>query len=67
LDLLRASIARAARLLGSEPRETLGGVERFLRRAMGEHRYVDPYRLTSSLLARYGRPPVRELTRLVLG
>jgi hypothetical protein len=68
LDLLRGSVARAGRLLGTAPRATLDELERFLRRSMGRgrHCYVDPYRLTSALLMRHGRPPVRELTRLVL-
>jgi len=66
LDLLQGSVARAGRLLGTAPRAMLGDLERFLRGSMGEHHYIDPYRLTSALLTRHGRPPVRELTRLVL-
>ncbi|WDZ83121.1 hypothetical protein [Micromonospora cathayae] len=66
VEQLRAAVTRAGRLLATAPRARLGEVDRFLRRAMGGHHYVDPYRLTSALLARHGRPPVRELTRLVL-
>ena len=66
LDQLRGCVSRAGKLLGTAPRARLGDLERFLRRSMGGHHYVDPYRLTSALLARHGRPPVRELTRLVL-
>lgn len=58
-DLLRRCLGRAERLLAR--RTPPGEVTEALRRHRGEHRYVDPYRLTSGLLAARPRGPVPEL------
>lgn len=58
-DLLRRCLGRAERLL--DRRTSDGEVAAALHRHRGEHRYVDPYRLTSGLLAARPRGPVPEL------
>jgi hypothetical protein len=59
-EVLRRSVRRAERLLdgdtGSWP-----GLVATLARHRGDHGYVDPYRLTSSLLVRHGPGPGPEL------
>ncbi len=54
-EVLERSMVRARRLLdgGTSGVGDLG----CLRRHVGAHRHVDPYRLTSSLLARHREPP----------
>jgi hypothetical protein len=65
VDLLRQSMNRARRLLAADsPRlgtELVGYVGRFRRGTV----YVDPYRLTSELLRRHAKPPVRDLVEQV--
>jgi hypothetical protein len=58
-DLLRRCFGRARRLLAEASGS--GDVAAALSRHRGEHCYVDPYRLTSSLLAARPRGPVRSL------
>ncbi len=58
-DLLHRSLGRAARLLSAGAES--GDLAAALSRHCGDHHYVDPYRLTSSLLAAHRRGPLREL------
>ncbi|MDN3352435.1 hypothetical protein [Actinomadura sp. DC4] len=58
-DLLRRCLRRAERLLSGP--DGSGSIAGALERHRGEHSYVDPYRLTSGLLAARPRGPVREL------
>jgi hypothetical protein len=61
-DHLRRQLNRAARLLDQEPPAGPSPeLEGFLRRLAGDDGYVDPYRLTSSLLARHRPAPLRDL------
>jgi hypothetical protein len=65
-DLLRRCLKRAERLLsGASGPSGAGEVAVALSRHRGEHCYVDPYRLTSSLLAARPRGPVRSLLSAV--
>lgn len=60
-DLLHRSVKRAERLLSRDAEPGSDGITEALARHRGDHCYVDPYRLTSCLLARYGRGPRPEL------
>lgn len=59
-EVLRRTVRRAERLLAGEL-ETRPGLVPTLARHRGDHDYVDPYRLTSSLLVRHGPGPGPEL------
>jgi hypothetical protein len=54
-DLLERTMIRAERLLADGAGEATGLES--LSRSRGRHRHVDPYRLTSGLLARHREPP----------
>ncbi|MGO4754439.1 hypothetical protein AB4212_38560, partial [Streptomyces sp. 2MCAF27] len=64
-DLLRQCVVRAERMLASyeAPADAAAeaGLTGFLQRQRGDHTYVDPYRLTSGLLAKHRPAPVHEL------
>lgn len=67
-DLLRKSLARAERLFsraGAEPASDPGALLGALEPHRRDHTYIDPYRLTSSLLGRGRRTPDRTLLRTV--
>jgi len=61
-DLLRRWMTRTQRLLAgaAEQRDSMS-LTSFLTSQRGEHSYVDPYRLTSGLLAHHCRAPVQEV------
>ena len=61
-DLLLRWLNRAERMLSREPGRDPAEIVAAHR---GEHRYVDPYRLTASLLARHREPPGGDLLREV--
>lgn len=61
LDLLRRSLNRAERLLAASPVAGPVSVTEYLARHRGDHCYVDPYRLTTGLLARHRGRAGREL------
>ena len=63
--LLDRWLRRAERLLSATTGPTSADLAALLARHRGEHAYVDPYRLTSSLLGRHGREPVRDLLTAV--
>ncbi|BCB75183.1 hypothetical protein GCM10022251_34590 [Phytohabitans flavus] len=65
LDLLRQCLHRAERLLASVRAVDPAPVAEVLERHRRHHVYVDPYRLTSSLLARYRPAPGPELLSAV--
>ncbi|MEW1648972.1 hypothetical protein [Streptomyces sp. NPDC091219] len=56
-EALRQSLARAARLLSSGRITDPAPLAEVLSRHRGDHLYVNPYRLTSSLLARHRPAP----------
>jgi hypothetical protein len=60
-DLLPRWLAKARRLLATAPGTGGRGLTDFLAAQRGEHTYVDPYRLTSRLLARHRGTPLREV------
>jgi hypothetical protein len=60
-DLLRRWLKRADRLLSASSAADSANPAGFVARHRSGHCYVDPYRLTSSLLAKHGRTPGREL------
>ncbi|KAK1184683.1 hypothetical protein B7755_045365 [Streptomyces sp. NBS 14/10] len=64
-DLLRQCVVRAERMLASyeAPADAAAeaGLTGFLEQQRGDHTYVDPYRLTSGLLAKHRPAPVHEL------
>lgn len=65
-DLLAANLKRAARLLADDGERDPVPLSRTLTRHRGDHLYVDPYRLSSSLLGKqHGRPSPRELLSAV--
>jgi hypothetical protein len=65
-DLLRQSLQRATRLLDvGQPGEPGLDPTEHLARQRREHHYVDPYRLTTSLLAKHRPAPTRELLEAV--
>lgn len=64
-DLLRQCVDRAARLLSGGRAVDPAPVPEVLARHRGQHTYVDPYRLTASLLARYRPAPGPELLKAV--
>ncbi|TDC52097.1 hypothetical protein E1258_25330 [Micromonospora sp. KC207] len=64
-DLLHRSLRRARLLLTDDGGATGTDLADLVGRHRGRHRYVDPYRLTSGLLARRQRRPGRELIRTV--
>lgn len=65
LDLLRQCVHRAARLLSGGRATDPAPLAEVLERHRHHHVYVDPYRLTSSLLARYRAAPGPELLSAV--
>jgi hypothetical protein len=65
LDLLRNCLTRAARLLSGDRTADPAPVPDVLARHRGDHLYVDPYRLTSSLLARHRPAPSGDLISAV--
>jgi hypothetical protein len=65
LDLLRRTVQRASRLLAAEsPKLTDAELTEYVRRYQRDQR-IDPYRLTSSLLAGRRNPPVRDVAESV--
>lgn len=64
-DLLRQCLSRAAKLLARADSTQPPPLPEVLARHRGGHRYVDPYRLTSSLLARRGPAPAAALLSAV--
>ncbi|MFK4543760.1 hypothetical protein RKD29_003356 [Streptomyces tendae] len=64
-EVLRQSLTRAARLLSSGPVPDPAPVPDVLARHRKDHLYVNPYRLTSSLLARHRPAPARDLLEAV--
>ncbi|MGX7827334.1 hypothetical protein ACTG9Q_19830 [Actinokineospora sp. 24-640] len=66
VDLLRATLKRAGKLLaGAPPRLDPVDLAAFVGGHRGDNRHVDPYRLTSGLLAKHRRPPVRDVAEAV--
>ncbi|GAA4413513.1 hypothetical protein GCM10023148_08060 [Actinokineospora soli] len=63
-DLLRGALKRARKLLGAA-QPSLVDVAGFVAGHRGENRHVDPYRLTSGLLAKHRNPPVRAVAEAV--
>jgi hypothetical protein len=64
-DLLRQSMSRAERLLAAAGTGDPDTLPARLGRHRRDHRYVDPYRLTSSLLGRRGPAPAADLLAAV--
>ncbi|WP_308295046.1 hypothetical protein [Streptomyces sp. NK08204] len=64
-EALRQSLARAARLLSRASATDPAPLEEVLSRHRGDHLYVNPYRLTSSLLARHRPAPSPDLLSAV--
>jgi hypothetical protein len=64
-DVLRQSLARASRLLSDGREPDPATVPEVLARHRKDHLYVNPYRLTSSLLARHRPAPARDLLEAV--
>ena len=64
-ELVRNCVSRARRLLGSAPPAADAPVAERVARHRRDHVYVDPYRLTSSLLARHRPTPARDLLSAV--
>ena len=64
-DLVDRWLRRAEQLLSVHIGPYRADLAGFLTRHRGEHSYVDPYRLTSSLLSRHARGPVGELLTTV--
>ncbi|WP_253208981.1 hypothetical protein [Streptomyces niphimycinicus] len=67
MDLLREFIDRAGKLLARDDAPDAPDMEAFLRRNTGGRAFVDAYRLTSALLGRHRRVPLRALTSSVYG
>jgi hypothetical protein len=70
-DLLSHAIDRAGRLLAdaggaADPTVADPTVAEFVRRNGGPHGHVDPYRLTSTLLSKHCRGPIRDVALRVL-
>ena len=65
LDLLHQCVLRAQRLLTAAPAMADASVAERVGRHRRDHVYVDPYRLTSSLLARRRPTPARDLLSAV--
>jgi hypothetical protein len=65
LDLLRQCLHRAERLLSGGRTVDPAPVVEILERHRGHHAYVDPYRLTASLLARHRPAPGPDLLSAV--
>jgi hypothetical protein len=61
LDLLRSFVERARRILDAADSDRAEAPDAFLRRHTGGRGWVDPYRLTSSLLSRHRPVPARAL------
>lgn len=64
-DLLRQCLKRAERLLAGAPPTAADGLAERLGAHRRDHVYVDPYRLTSGLLARHRAAPARDLLSAV--
>lgn len=64
-EALRQSLARAARLLSRGRATDPAPLPEVLSRHRGDHLYVNPYRLTSSLLARHRPAPSPDLLSAV--
>ena len=64
-EVLRQSLARAAKLLSPGRAPEAAPVAEVLARHRKDHLHVNPYRLTSSLLARHRPAPARELLEAV--
>ncbi|MEV5985423.1 hypothetical protein AB0L85_10415 [Streptomyces sp. NPDC052051] len=64
-EALRQSLARAARLLSGTRTTDPAPLPEVLARHRGDHLYVNPYRLTSSLLARHRPAPSDDLLSAV--
>lgn len=64
-DLLHRSLHRAVQLLAASTSDPGCELATVVGQHRGHHGYVDPYRLTTSLLARHRRRPVRELIKEV--
>ncbi len=65
MDLLREFIDRAGKLLARDDAPDAPDTEAFVRRNTGGRAFVDAYRLTSALLGRHRRVPLRVLTSSV--
>jgi hypothetical protein len=66
LRLLRRRIQTAEALLACTASDTgHGEFSEFLQRFTGDHAYVDPYRLTTSLLARGTTAPIADLVKAI--
>lgn len=61
VELLRKSLHRAERLLDTAPAPAPGALAERLGAHRGDHAHVNPYRLTTGLLARYRNPPSADL------
>lgn len=64
-EQLRQSLRRAARLLNADRPAQAPDPTGQLARHRGDHAYVDPYRLTTSLLAKYRPAPASDLLAAV--
>lgn len=64
-EALRRSMARAALLMSPEKATDPASVPEVLARHRGDHLYVNPYRLTSSLLAKHRPAPSGDLLSAV--
>ncbi|WP_241746235.1 hypothetical protein [Streptomyces lydicus] len=64
-EVLRQSLARAARLLSAGNAPDPAPIPEVLARHRGDHLHVNPYRLTAGLLTRHRPPPAQELLKAV--
>ncbi|MFI0817977.1 hypothetical protein ACH4TX_17465 [Streptomyces sp. NPDC021098] len=65
MDLLHGFIDRAEKLLARDDTPDTPDVAEFLRRSTGGRSFVDSYRLTSALLGKHRRVPLRDLASSV--
>jgi hypothetical protein len=65
VDLLRQSMNRARRLLAADSPRLAAEFAEYMGRFRRDTMHVDPYRLTSALLRRHDKPPVRDLIEQV--
>lgn len=65
MDLLRQSLNKARRLLAADSPRLAAGFAAYLGRFRRDTVHVDPYRLTSALLTKHNKPPVKEMIEQV--
>lgn len=65
LDLLRQAMNKARRLLTADSPRLAAAVPGYVEQFRQDTVHIDPYRLTSALLRRHDKPPVKELIEQV--